>query len=59
MNLLDSAPVLTFFSERGVDLTTEPFWTHPWTVSDVHTTVVSEEPLRARSTCPAVATCSR
>lgn len=52
VNLLDTAPVLTFFSDRGVDLTTEPFWTHPWTVSDVHTTVVSEEPLRVRLDLP-------
>ncbi|SHH52363.1 winged helix-turn-helix domain-containing protein [Halobaculum gomorrense] len=52
VNLLDTAPVLTFFAERGVDLTTEPFWTHPWTVSDVHTTVVSEEPLRVRLDLP-------
>lgn len=52
VNLLDTAPVLTFFAERGVDLTTEPFWTHPWTVSDVHTTVVSAEPLRARLDLP-------
>ena len=52
VNLLDTAPVLTFFAERGVDLTTEPFWTHPWTVSDVHTTVVSEEPVRIRLDLP-------
>ncbi|WP_233740967.1 winged helix-turn-helix domain-containing protein [Halobaculum saliterrae] len=52
VNLLDTASVLTFFSERGVDLTTEPFWTHPWTVSDVHTTVVSEDPLRVRLDLP-------
>jgi len=52
VNLLDAAPVLTFFSERGVDLTTEPFWTHPWAVSDVHTTVVSEEPVRVRLELP-------
>ncbi|WP_435065608.1 winged helix-turn-helix domain-containing protein [Halobaculum sp. EA56] len=52
VNLLDTAPVLTFFSERGVDLTTEPFWTHPWTVSDVHTTVVGEDPLRIRLDLP-------
>ena len=52
VNLLDTAPVLTFFADRGVDLTTEPFWTHPWTVSDVHTTVVGEEPLRVRLTLP-------
>ncbi|MFC7098392.1 winged helix-turn-helix domain-containing protein [Halobaculum marinum] len=52
VNLLDTAPVLTFFSERGVDLTTDPFWTHPWTVSDVHTTVVSTDPLRIRLDLP-------
>ena len=52
VNLLDTAPVLTFFSERGVDLTTEPFWTHPWTVSDVHTAVVSDDPLRVRLDLP-------
>ncbi|QZX99776.1 winged helix-turn-helix domain-containing protein [Halobaculum rubrum] len=52
VNLLDTAPVLTFFAERGVDLTTEPFWTHPWTVSDGHTRVVSEDPLRVRLDLP-------
>ncbi|WP_284014405.1 winged helix-turn-helix domain-containing protein [Halobaculum litoreum] len=52
VNLLDTAPVLTFFAERGVDLTTDPFWTHPWTVSDVHTTVVAEDPLRVRLDLP-------
>ncbi|MFC7068062.1 winged helix-turn-helix domain-containing protein [Halobaculum lipolyticum] len=52
VNLLDTAPVLTFFADRGVDLTTDPFWTHPWTVSDVYTTVVTTDPLRVRLTLP-------
>jgi len=52
VNLLDTASVLTFFADRGVDLTTEPFWTHPWTVSDVYTTVVSDDPLRVRLDLP-------
>jgi len=52
VNLLDTAAVLTFCSERGVDLTTEPFWTRAWTVSDEHTTVASTDPLRIRLDVP-------
>jgi hypothetical protein len=52
LNLLDTAEVLTFHAERGVDLTTEPFWTFDWCVSDEHTTVVSEEPLELRLDIP-------
>jgi hypothetical protein len=52
LNLLDTAEVLTFHAERGVDLTTEPFWTSDWCVSDEHTTVVSEDPLELRLDIP-------
>lgn len=45
VNLLDSGAVLVFHSERGVDLTTEPFWQFDWCVSDERTTVLSEDPL--------------
>nr|WP_198530063.1 helix-turn-helix transcriptional regulator [Halorubrum aethiopicum] len=48
VNLLDNAEVLMFHSERGIDLSTEPFWHFEWCVSDEHTTVVSEDPLRLR-----------
>ncbi|MFA1611313.1 DUF7351 domain-containing protein [Halobellus rubicundus] len=48
VNLLDNAEVLMFHSERGVDLSTEPFWHFEWCVSDKHTTVLSEDPLRLR-----------
>lgn len=53
LNLLDTAPVLNFFSERGHDLTTEPFWTFDWCVSDARTTVLREDPLRIRLDLPA------
>ena len=52
VNLLDSGEVLVFHSERGVDLTTEPFWHFDWCVSDARTTVLSEEPLRVRVDIP-------
>jgi hypothetical protein len=52
LNLLDTAAVLTFHAERGVDLTTEPFWTFDWCVSDERTTVVSEDPLELRLDIP-------
>ena len=53
LNLLDTAPVLNFFSERGHDLTTEPFWTFDWCVSDERTTVLNDDPLRIRLDLPA------
>ena len=52
LNLLDTAEVLTFHSERGVDLTTEPFWTHDWCVSDVRTTVLQTDPATVRLDVP-------
>jgi hypothetical protein len=52
LNLLDTAAVLTFFSDRGVDLTTRPFWTNDWCVSDRHTTVLSTDPTRVRLDLP-------
>ena len=52
LNLLDAAEVLTFHSERCVDLTTEHFWHSDWCVSDVRTTVVNESPLRVRLNLP-------
>jgi len=52
LNLLDTAPVLSFHAERGVDLSTEPFWTFDWTVSDERTSVAGEDPLRLRVTAP-------
>lgn len=48
VNLLDNAEVLMFHSERGIDLSTEPFWHFEWCVSDKHTTLISEDPLRLR-----------
>ena len=52
VTLLDHAETLLFFSERGVDLNTEPFWGFDWCVSDELTTVVSENPLRVRLSLP-------
>ncbi len=52
LNLLDTAAVLTFFSDRGVDLTTRPFWTNDWCVSDQHTTLLSAAPVRVRLDLP-------
>lgn len=46
VSLLDNAEVIMFHSEHGIDLSTEPFWHFEWCVSDNHTTVISEEPLR-------------
>ncbi len=42
LNLLDNAAVLTFHANRGVDLSTKPFWTFDWCVSDVRTTILSD-----------------
>ncbi|XVH32322.1 ArsR/SmtB family transcription factor [Haloferacaceae archaeon DSL9] len=52
LNLLDNGDVLTFHAARGVDLSTRPFWTLPWCVSDVTTTVRSTEPLEVRLDIP-------
>ncbi|WP_129112971.1 winged helix-turn-helix domain-containing protein [Halegenticoccus tardaugens] len=52
LNLLDNAEVLTFHAERGVDLSTRPFWTFDWCVSDERTTILSEEPMRVRLDIP-------
>ncbi|WP_336338432.1 DUF7351 domain-containing protein [Haloarcula brevis] len=52
VNLLDNAEVLLFHSERGIDLSTEPFWHFEWCVSDAHTEVLDEDPLRLRIDIP-------
>ncbi|WP_435128070.1 winged helix-turn-helix domain-containing protein [Halobaculum sp. D14] len=52
LNLLDTAAVLTFHADRGVDLTTQPFWTHDWCVSDERTTVESADPVTVRLDIP-------
>ncbi|QLC35041.1 helix-turn-helix transcriptional regulator (plasmid) [Halarchaeum sp. CBA1220] len=52
VTLLDAAPVLVFFAERDVDLSTEPFWHFDWCVSDTRTAVVSEDPLRVELALP-------
>lgn len=52
LNLLDNPDVLTFHAERGVDLSTAPFWTFDWCVSDRRTTVVSEDPIQVRVDIP-------
>ncbi|MEZ3116826.1 ArsR/SmtB family transcription factor [Halobaculum sp. MBLA0147] len=52
LNLLDTTPVLTFHADRGVDLTTRPFWRNDWCVSDRRTTLLSTEPVRARLALP-------
>ncbi|WP_101294417.1 winged helix-turn-helix domain-containing protein [Halegenticoccus soli] len=52
LNLLDNADVLTFHAERGVDLSTRPFWTFDWCVSDASTTIVSEDPIEVRLDIP-------
>lgn len=43
---------MTFHAERGVDLSTRPFWTLDWCVSDARTTVLSEEPVEVRVDIP-------
>jgi DNA-binding transcriptional ArsR family regulator len=52
VTLLDHAETLLFFSERGVDLNTEPFWGFDWCVSDERTTIVAEDPLRVQLSLP-------
>ena len=52
LNLLDAAEVLTFHSERCLDLTTEHFWHNDWCVSDERTTVLSADPVRVRLDLP-------
>ncbi|MDY6819932.1 MAG: helix-turn-helix domain-containing protein [Halobacteriales archaeon] len=52
VNLLDTVEVLTFHAERGVDLSTEPFWQFSWCVSDTHTTVLDTDPMRIRLSIP-------
>ena len=52
VNLLDAAEVLTFHSERCLDLTVRHFWRNDWCVSDRRTTVLSEDPVRARLELP-------
>lgn len=52
LNLLDNPDVLIFHAQRGIDLTAEPFWHFDWCVSDKHTTVLSEDPLRVRIVVP-------
>lgn len=52
LNLLDNPDVLTFHAERGVDLSTEPFWHFEWCVSDRRTTVLSNDPLEVRVDMP-------
>jgi hypothetical protein len=44
--LLDQSDVVTFHREHGVDLNATPYWRLPWCVSDRHTTVEREDPLR-------------
>jgi len=46
--LLDQSDVVTFHREHGLDLNGTPYWRLPWCVSDHHTSVVSEDPLRVR-----------
>jgi len=52
LNLLDDAGVLSFHANRGVDLSTRPFWTFDWCVSDERTTVLSTDPVRVRVDVP-------
>lgn len=52
LNLLDNADVLTFHASRGIDLSTRPFWTFEWCVSDERTAVLSTDPIRVRIDIP-------
>lgn len=52
LNLLDNPDVMMFHAQRGIDLTAESFWHFDWCVSDKHTTVLSEDPLRVRVDIP-------
>ncbi|GGL73262.1 winged helix-turn-helix domain-containing protein [Halocalculus aciditolerans] len=50
VTLLDDPNVLLFHSERDVDLNAEHFWHFDWCVSDTHTDVLDDDPLRVRVT---------
>ncbi|WP_323674619.1 ArsR family transcriptional regulator [Halorubellus sp. PRR65] len=50
--LLDQSDVVTFHREHGVDLNGTPYWQLPWCVSDHHTTVEREDPLRVAVDVP-------
>ncbi|WP_122090919.1 ArsR/SmtB family transcription factor [Halalkalicoccus subterraneus] len=52
VNLLDNAEVLLFHSQRGIDLSTEPFWHFEWCVSNTRTTILSDDPLQIRVDIP-------
>ncbi|WP_435155456.1 winged helix-turn-helix domain-containing protein [Haladaptatus sp. DFWS20] len=52
LSLLDQSQVVTFYSDHGIDLCTNPFWALSWCVSDEHTTVLSDDPWKIEVSIP-------
>ncbi|MFB6173498.1 MAG: ArsR family transcriptional regulator [Halobacteriales archaeon] len=50
--LLDTAEVVTFYRDHGIDLNSKPYWDLAWCVTDEHTTVLSEDPWEVRVDIP-------
>jgi DNA-binding transcriptional ArsR family regulator len=46
LSLLDKSPVVAFYADHGVDLSSRPYWTLPWCVRDDRTEVLSRDPWR-------------
>ncbi|WP_332897260.1 ArsR/SmtB family transcription factor [Haladaptatus sp. CMSO5] len=48
MNLLYQPDVVSFYRDHDIDLGNVPYWELPWCVGDEHTTVIADDPWRAR-----------
>jgi len=54
LGLLDQSDVVAAHRAHGIDLSTRPYWTLPWCVTDRHTEVVSTDPWRIAVEIPLV-----
>ncbi len=52
LSLLDQSDVVSFYRERGVDLSATPYWTLPWCVSDEYVEVLDRDPWALRVAIP-------
>jgi DNA-binding transcriptional ArsR family regulator len=52
IGLLDQSDVVAAHRAHGIDLSSRPYWTLPWCVTDQHTTVVSTDPWRVAVEIP-------
>ncbi len=50
--LLDHADVVQFYSDHGIELSSRPYWTLPWCVTDDYTSVLSRDPWRIEVVIP-------